>query len=622
MNELQLLQQAYSNGTITPQQAERLKQLMAGQGAQGNEPTRDEVIEKGEYNSQTDEYCYEGVCFGGGINPDRKLFNDIPNAIRRTRNEYDNTIDFSKMSEQDMMDALNRAEKIGDKGGGIDLSDFTQEQRDNIPNFLKAYKEYQVGNQRAFGTTFNVSDNNTNLLTNWTDFENQYMIKKKNDFGFDMPQSIIDSGQYTQYRNENLPKEVWQMDNLKLNPAFEQSDLPGGLVGIEGRDLKNLPTYPFTIPSPQTAAQTPNQDMFGKPTSTPTKVGDEATQAYYDQNSGQWKQVDVNNKYDLSNIFGNKPSAGISPDNTVNNKGQLPISPRGESWSEVSNPDITNPYTPYEPSWTTQKNPNAVDLTDPSKMSLIGPHAYQGNGNEGEGMPKADMFRFPMINPGGSDLSTEIYSLGRALGSEKGTPGRGMNIVGAGGAAALYIARNLASGIGFSKRNQYVMDWYKKKQQERTYTPDSQSEDQNSMGGFKLGGTINMFAEDGMMMPEGQPQEQMPQEQGQDQQMQQVVQMIAGMLQQGANPQQVLEELVRQGVPQQEAEQLIQMVIQQMQGQQAPAPEQQQPQDQQMMMKNGGTFDKRVGESVTIKVGGKKVKGVIKEIKNGQITLK
>ena len=247
---------------------------------------------------------------------------------------------------------------------------------------------------------------------------------------------------------------------------------------------------------------------------------------------------------------------------------------------------------------------------------------------EGEGMPKADMFRFPMINPGGSDLSTEIYSLGRALGAEKGTPGRGMNIVGAGGAAALDIARNLASGIGFSKRNQYVTDWYKKKQQERNYVPDSQSEDQNSTGGFKLGGTMNMFAEDGMTMTQEQmqpqqPQEQMPEGQGQDQQMQQVVQMIAGMLQQGANPQQVLEALVQQGIPQQQAEQMIQMVVQQMQqsqGQQAPAAEQ--PQDQQMVMKNGGTFDKRVGESVTIKVGGKKVKGVIKEIKNGQITLK
>lgn len=317
---------------------------------------------------------------------------------------------------------------------------------------------------------------------------------------------------------------------------------------------------------------------------------DEAQKAYYDQNTGQWKAVDENNK-----------------------------------------------YTPYEPLWTTQKNPNAIDLTDKSKMSLIGTHAYQGDGNEEEGMSKADMFRFPMINPGGSDLSTEIYSLGRALGAEKGTPGRGMNIIGAGGAAALDITRNLASGIGFSKRNQYVMDWYKKKQQERDYTADSQSEDQNLEGGrrdggtigMKIGGTMNMFAEEGMTMP---PQEQMIPEQsqeqapqGQEQMMQQVVQMIAGMLQQGANPQQILEQLLQQGIPQQQAEQMIQMVVQQMQGQQPQAPQAEQqipPQDAQMVMRNGGTFDKRVGESVTIKVGGKKIKGVIKEIKNGQITLK
>jgi hypothetical protein len=457
-----------------------------------------------------------------------------------------------------------------------------------------------------------------------------------------------------------------------------------------------------------------------------------ATPTYYDENLGDWAPKGTNADYNLSGQFGvpqqSNPFQELSIEDSIKYNPQArTYLPQGYNLSRAisdenrksQTPNQTEDFNPFmseedllasEQRYAQQffdiKTRNAMQDGTLTPLNSEGwkKGLLPSSTPEGEGMPKADMFRFPMINPGGSDLSTEIYSLGRALGTPKGTPGRGLNAIAAGGAAAFDIARNLASGIGFSKRNQYVMDWYKKKQQEQNYTPDSQSADQNSTGGRRDGGTIGMklggifgdpppldniyygpgdseydmrsrplnmdilernynlfrdqqlnedseeeinfhnkryqnalktgkyntaeaklggiFEEGGEMMPEGQPQEQMPQEQGQDQQMQQVVQMIAGMLQQGANPQQVLEELVRQGLPQQEAEKLIQMVMQQMQGQQAPAPEQQQPQDQQMMMKNGGTFDKRVGESITIKVGGKKVKGVIKEIKNGQITLK
>lgn len=59
----------------------------------------------------------------------------------------------------------------------------------------------------------------------------------------------------------------------------------------------------------------------------------------------------------------------------------------------------------------------------------------------------------------------------------------------------------------------------------------------------------------------------MPEEQaaGQDQQ-QQLMQQVAQMLQQGAQPEQVLQQLVQMGIPQDQAQQLIQMIMQQMQG--------------------------------------------------------
>lgn len=58
---------------------------------------------------------------------------------------------------------------------------------------------------------------------------------------------------------------------------------------------------------------------------------------------------------------------------------------------------------------------------------------------------------FPFISAGGSDLSTELYSLGRAIGAPKGSRGRMLTGIASAGAAAFDIARNVASGIGYEK---------------------------------------------------------------------------------------------------------------------------------------------------------------------------
>jgi len=51
--------------------------------------------------------------------------------------------------------------------------------------------------------------------------------------------------------------------------------------------------------------------------------------------------------------------------------------------------------------------------------------------------------------------------------------------------------------------------------------------------------------------------------------------MVAEMLQQGAQPDQIMQQLVQMGVPPEMAQQVIEQVMQQMQGGQEQAPEQQ-----------------------------------------------
>jgi hypothetical protein len=87
-------------------------------------------------------------------------------------------------------------------------------------------------------------------------------------------------------------------------------------------------------------------------------------------------------------------------------------------------------------------------------------------------------------------------------------------------------------------------------------------------GGFFQEGGMQPGMEEEQMMMEGSQEEQ-----GGGDQMQAIAQEVASMLQQGADPQQILQQLVQAGVPEEQAAQIIQMVMGQMQGGQQEAPQ-------------------------------------------------
>jgi hypothetical protein len=222
-----------------------------------------------------------------------------------------------------------------------------------------------------------------------------------------------------------------------------------------------------------------------------------------------------------------------------------------------------------------------------------------------------DINNIPLIYPGGTDLSTELYSLGRGLGMEKGTKGRGAMIAGGAGAAILGGTRDVLSGLGYEKQQTLTRDWYRARQQDNTYTPVSQTRNTNNTGGFdfKYGGEFKSYEDGGEMM-----QQQMAPEQ--QEMLQQVQMFVVEMMQQGAEPQQIVQELVQNGVPQEQAVMLVEQVMMQMQQQQVPqemVPQQAIPQEQPMQP--------QVGQEVSFKYGGKKVSGKIKKIENGKIYL-
>lgn len=82
-----------------------------------------------------------------------------------------------------------------------------------------------------------------------------------------------------------------------------------------------------------------------------------------------------------------------------------------------------------------------------------------------------------------------------------------------------------------------------------------------------------IYHQEGGMQPEMEaPQEGMTQQGGGDQ-MQQIMAQVASMLQQGASPQEVLQQLVQAGIPQEQAAQIVQAAMQQVQGGQQATPQ-------------------------------------------------
>ena len=433
--------------------------------------------------------------------------------------------------------------------------------------------------------------------------------------------------------------------------------------------------------------------------------------------SGTATQDQMERFLDLTNSKGEELFSGIYAkvnDKTATDKEIAIFKAKNEVTKNYTgkykyNPGIV-PQDQFDFPWvvTGEKGENFKDLTDKTMMSPIdSPYANPGAETDQNSFQNANSF-LPYLFPGGSDLTSELYTLGRAIGAGKGQQGRALTGIAAGGAAALDIARNLASGIAFEKMNQQVDDIYQtKRKQPLNFSPEEQTRNTNNTGGinFELGGMfkdenggeptypypVESYPQDNMFQvpfdheyvprvlnrdimdmyhnlystPQEQPSEseqklwyrrwlndmkngqsgdtrvaklggmffgeeggemelgngqhnmqeegqeniqQQSQEQPQDQQqmMEQLISIVSQMLQQGKDPNQIVQSLVQQGIPQQQAIAIVQMVQQQ---------------QAQLKTKNGEMLNAQPGDTISFKHGGKKVTGKVKEIRDGKIIL-
>ena len=116
---------------------------------------------------------------------------------------------------------------------------------------------------------------------------------------------------------------------------------------------------------------------------------------------------------------------------------------------------------------------------------------------------KKNQFQFPAINLAGSDLNSELYSLGMNIGKPAGMRGKGLGIAASAGAALLGATGDIMSGYGYQVASERNRKWYQDQMKKQQYTADDQYRDTNTVGGLPTGRFGGYFEDGGVSDGEG-----------------------------------------------------------------------------------------------------------------------
>ena len=181
--------------------------------------------------------------------------------------------------------------------------------------------------------------------------------------------------------------------------------------------------------------------------------------------------------------------------------------------------------------------------------------------NQTQGQQTAQPFQFNNYFNGVSIPQAAGY-LGESIKNKDA-----LGIVTSGTKLAAGLGRNVLSGMGSQNRENQIMKQYTEEQR-NVLTQANRPAQLRDQG----------YGEDMGYYQEGGQAGEVPTASGQEE----MVMQVAQALQQGADPQEVLQQLIQSGVPEEQAIQLIEGIMQQMQ--------QESPQQEQPMMQNGGEY--------------------------------
>ena len=354
-------------------------------------------------------------------------------------------------------------------------------------------------------------------------------------------------------------KRGFKYDRVRIASMQEGGEIekyqPGG---YKERGYDN----PF-IPKRKTTAPTPPQ--YSYPAPTPSNPNQPFTGYGVPMPKTPWEASGVTNKN-----YGRTVDAGgaVQPTTTT----ILTTTPTASTPTPASTPQFQRPPMPTDASMeeiVTPENNNPSKYT--IEQALKGEMLTDWGNNlaapvtqtQVQEQQTAQPFQFNNYFNGVSIPQAAGY-LGESI-KNKDTLG----IVTSGTKLAAGLGRNVLSGMGSQNRQNQIMRDYVDEQRDVLTQANRPAQLTDQGYGEDMG---YYYGQEGGQIGEA------PTASGQEE----MVMQVAQALQQGADPQEVLQQLIQSGVPEEQAIQLIEGIMQQMQ--------QEAPQQEQPMMQNGGEY--------------------------------
>ena len=319
---------------------------------------------------------------------------------------------------------------------------------------------------------------------------------------------------------------------------------------------------PF-IPKRKTAAPTPPQYFYPAP--TPSNPNQPFTGYGVPMPKTPWEASGVTNKnYGRTVNTGGavKPTTTTKPTTTPTAtpastpQFQRPPMPTDASMEEIVTPENNNPSK-----YTTEQALKGEMLTDWGNNLAASNTTAPVTQTQVQEQQTAQPFQFNNYFNGISIPQAAGY-LGESIANKDA-----LGIVTSGTKLAAGLGRNILSGMGSQNRENQIMKQYTEEQR-NVLTQANRPAQLTDQG----------YGEDMGYYQEGGQAGEAPTASGQEE----MVMQVAQALQQGADPQEVLQQLLQMGLEESEAIQLIEGIMQQMQQE---APQQEIPQ-----MQNGGEY--------------------------------
>ena len=466
-------------------------------------------------------------------------------------------MDEGKSHDQAVAQALYMSQEMFQEGGAKNINELITQSTDSINSSYKPIKNIQKGVTNAQGKS-----------------GVYFYYKLPQEGGFDpkVDREFISNDYFSQQKRDPSLKNEALDAYFRKNPTqiFEEGgELPKYQVGVQQKSYKDPVIGQFY-------GQDISGGFKGYDTNNPItpKLQFPSTTynpSYIAPQTNNWLpgNVEGNEVFTSTPNFQEKTSQTNTVAPTTTNSTVVPTTTTEASTPQLQ-PEVKSIFETVpnlKPSTTnTEEQLQRLGKKQADEAGLTQNKQPNFNSNY------QDPYQF--FNPyGGVDIASGAQFLGQSI--ENKDP---FGIVMGGLKVATGVGRNVFGGMGRENvRNEAMKNYFDNQYEGITGTPQYLSNGiQNEGLGFQNGG---VFQEGGEQMGGEHPA---PQEQPQQVNPEEIMNQVAQAIQQGADPQQIVQQLVSMGIPEQEAMQLVQGLIQQMQSQ---APAQEQP-----VMRDGGDY--------------------------------